>query len=134
MSDEKRVSISRSLRRGAGESVFLHEGHADDARKHEEEYWPDFQKCAKQRAEPRVPFVFRRQHPLNDGLITAPVPNAKHRIAEQNGIPGQPGRIAGSARHIQEITCAPGDLALGYGPEWMWICRERAREFTPAAN
>ena len=78
--------------------------------------------------------ILRGEHALDDGLIAAPIPDAQHRIAEQNGIPREAGRIVRRARHAEKISRAPGDIAPGHAGERMRIRRERVREFRPAAD
>ena len=46
--------------------------------------------------KPGLLLVPRRQHPLDDGLVAAPIPDAHHRIAQQEPnqgcLLGSPGR------------------------------------------
>ena len=80
-----------------------------DAGNDENEHGQDFQKPAKNRPHAGVVFALRAQHALNDCLIRAPIPDAKHRVAEENCIPRHSAGVAVRAEHAHHLrVCASG--------------------------
>ncbi len=88
---------------------------------HEKEHREDLQERAEERAEAGVLFILGGQHALDDGLVAAPIPDAEHRIAQQDRIPCKPGRIARAARAmwrklpVPQVTLLPATPASGCG-------------------
>ena len=80
-----------------------------DAGNDENEHGEDFQKPAENRPHAGVVLALRAKHALNDGLVSAPIPDAKHRVAEEDRIPRHPAGVAVRAEHAHHLrVCASG--------------------------
>src|SRR5258707_11960473 len=107
MCEHERVGVGRRLRRSAVKKIFLHECDTNHTRQDEEKNRKNFQEGTKQRTKTGLFFILRREHTLNNCLITTKIPYSNHGITEQNRIPWQTTGILAIARHIQKISGAP---------------------------